>query len=294
MPAPLTYEQLITAISDRYDAMSAVFRKAAQYIVQNPNAVALQSVKVTGQQSGVPASTLVRFAQSFEYSGFHEMQKVFQSRLTTALPGLDYRLERLRRELDVAVKGPSHGVLSDLVFRDIAALHDMLQRIAESDLERAADLIQGADRVYCVGQLRSFPVAFYMTYALTYLKRSAQLLDNLGSMAREQAGLLTERSVLFAVSFPYYARETVDIVQLAKTRGARIVAITDTVLSPLSKNADVCFHIPESAANFAYSIAAPACLAQALAIAVAHRIEGLPENIAQLLPAPSGAALGMR
>ncbi|WP_215848611.1 hypothetical protein [Candidatus Pantoea bituminis] len=48
-----------------------------------------------------------------------------------------------------------------------------------------------------------------------------------------------------------------------------MIAITDSVLSPLAKNASVLFTIPEEEYSFSRSLAAPVCLVQCIALAVA-------------------------
>ena len=87
MAGPISYEQLINQITDRYEALGRRSRDIARYVVQNPNEIALNSAKGIAERVGVEASSLVRFAQGFGFSGFAEMQRIFQSRLLTAAPG---------------------------------------------------------------------------------------------------------------------------------------------------------------------------------------------------------------
>ena len=70
--------------------------------------------------------------------------------------------------------------------------------------------------------------------------------------------------------------------------GARIVAISDSSLSPLAKSAAVLFAVPEHEYTFSRSLAAPMCLAQALAVALAARLQGNPD--APRIPSAEEAA----
>ena len=76
-----------------------------------------------------------------------------------------------------------------------------------------------------------------------------------------------------AVSFRFYANEVVNVVEEAAARGIPIVAISDSTLSPLAKSARVLFAVPEHEYTFSRSLAAPMCLAQALTVALAARIQ---------------------
>jgi DNA-binding MurR/RpiR family transcriptional regulator len=79
--------------------------------------------------------------------------------------------------------------------------------------------------------------------------------------------------LLFAVSFRFYANEVVNVVEETAARGVPIVAISDSTLSPLAKNAGVLFAVPEHEYTFSRSLAAPMCLAQALMVALASRLQ---------------------
>ena len=83
---PATHEGLTRAVQARFDALSRGYQQIARYLIQNPNEVAIQSVSVVAERCGVHASSLVRFAQSFGYSGFKELQAIFHARLATAAP----------------------------------------------------------------------------------------------------------------------------------------------------------------------------------------------------------------
>jgi len=66
----------------------------------------------------------------------------------------------------------------------------------------------------------------------------------------------------------------VSIVEATGARGIPIVALTDSTLSPLAKSARVLFAVPERENSFTRSLSAPICLAQALVVAVAARVQG--------------------
>ncbi|WP_159013130.1 MurR/RpiR family transcriptional regulator, partial [Acidisoma sp. S159] len=73
-------------------------------------------------------------------------------------------------------------------------------------------------------------------------------------------------------SFRFYANEVVNVVEETAGRGVPVVAISDSTLSPLAKNARVLFAVPEHEYTFSRSLAAPMCLAQSLIVALASRL----------------------
>ncbi len=275
---PENYEELIRVIHDRYDHMSKTYQKISVYLTQNPNEVAVHSVNAIGERCGIHASSFVRFAQALGYNGFKELQTLFQKRLATAAPGFEARRKALEGELQRHEDRSEFGFLRELVVRDIASLQDMLERLNPADLTKAADLIDGAQTVYLLGQLRSAPVADLLRYILTMLGKRCVLLDSSGGMATHIARTMQKTDLLLAISFRFYATEVVNIVEEAGAAGVPIVAISDSTLSPLAKSAQVLFAVPEHDYTFSRSLAAPMCLAQALAVAVAARVQNDPDS----------------
>ncbi|MER8940265.1 MurR/RpiR family transcriptional regulator [Mesorhizobium sp. M0915] len=271
--APRDYEELIRLIHDRYDEMSKSYQKIALYLTQNPNDVAVRSVNAIGDSSGVHASSFVRFAQALGYEGFKELQTLFQKRLSTAAPGFEARIKALEGELGARTDRSEVGFMRDLVVRDIASLQDMLTQIPPEDLAKAVTLLEKADAIYLIGQLRSTPVVELLRYILTMLGKRCVLLDPGGGLATHMARMIRKTDVLFAVSFRFYANEVVNVVEEAARSEVPIIAISDSTLSPLAKNASVLFAVPEHEYTFSRSLAAPMCLAQALTVALAARLQ---------------------
>jgi len=275
--APQDYEELIRVIHERYDEMSKSYQKIALYLTQNPNDVAVHSVNAIAERCGIHASSFVRFAQALGYQGFKDLQGLFQKRLSTAAPGFEARVKALEGELGTRVDRSEYGFLRDLVVRDIASLQDMLTHIKPEDLAEAAGLLERADTIYLVGQLRSAPVVDLLRYILTMLGKRCVLLDPSGGLATHMARAMQKTDVLIAVSFRFYATEVVNVVEEAAAKGHTIIAISDSTLSPLAKSARVLFPVPEHEYTFSRSLAAPMCLAQALTVALAARLQNNAE-----------------
>ncbi|WP_127904377.1 MurR/RpiR family transcriptional regulator [Solirhodobacter olei] len=271
--APENYEDLIRLIHDRHDQMSKTYQQISVYLTQNPNEVAIRPVNTIAASCNIHASSFVRFAQSLGYTGFKDLQALFQKRLSTAAPGFDARKRALESELQLREDRSELGFLRDLVVRDIASLQDMLEKISAEDLSRAAELIEQAGTVYLIGQLRSEPVVNLMRYILTMLGKRCILLDASGGLSTHMARTIQPTDLLIAVSFRFYATEVVNITGECAARGVPIVAISDTTLSPLMKSARVLFAVPEHEYTFSRSLAAPMCLAQALMTCVAARVQ---------------------
>jgi DNA-binding MurR/RpiR family transcriptional regulator len=271
--APENYEDLIRLIHERHDDMSKTYQRIAEFLTQNPNEVAVQSVNSIAASCGIHASSFVRFAQYLGYKGFKELQVLFQIRLSTAAPGFEARKKALEGELSVREDRSELGFLKELVVRDIASLQDLLDKINGQDLAKAAQMIEAADTIYLLGQLRAEPVVNLLRYILTMLGRPCVLLDASGGLATHMARNIKKTDLILAVSFRFYANEVVNIVEEASKKGVPIISISDSTLSPLMKPSKILFAVPEHEYTFSRSLAAPMCLAQALMVSVASRVQ---------------------
>src|SRR4051812_5864357 len=278
LAAPTDYEDLIQVIHERYDSMSKGYQTIALYLTQNPNDVAVRTVNAIAERCGVHASNFVRFAQALGYSGFKDLQGLFQKRLSTAAPGFEARVKALEDELGSRQDRSEYGFLRDLVVRDVASLQALLTDIASDDLARAADLLEKADGIYLLGQLRSAPVVDLLRYILTMLGKRCVLLDPSGGLATHMARTMRATDVLVAVSFRFYATEVATVVGNVSANKIAVIAISDSTLSPIAKSAEVHFVVPEHEYTFSRSLAAPMCLVQALTIGLAARIQNDAED----------------
>lgn len=270
MTAPATAEELRAAILERYDSLSKRLQQIARYVLDEPNEMALETLAVISERCGVQPSAIVRFAKTFGYPGASQMQRLFRDGLLSGHAGLGYG-ERVRH-FNEAVARKSEGgadVLSEFVEGNTLALQNLTQTVSEADMKDAVALIDRAETVYVVGFRRSFPVASYLAYSLQQVNKRTLFIDGVAGLTKQQVQTIGPRDLLIAVSYHPYAEETVQAVDIATQRGARILSISDSLVSPIAKPAELVLHVRESEVRTFRSLAASICLAQALVIGFA-------------------------
>jgi DNA-binding MurR/RpiR family transcriptional regulator len=270
---PHHYEDTIKLITANYASFSESYKRVARFFTQNPNIIALESIHSIATEIDVNPSTVVRFAQSLGYSGFRELQSMFQTRLATVRPGFRERVSARDAEIHRIAAGGNLRFLHNMVAHDVSAIWGLLEVVTEEALESAAGLCAGAETIYVAGQLRSEPIAELVHYLMTMLQRKVILLNSASGLSLEIASNMKKGDVIIGVSFRHYAKEVVLIAEYAVTHEIPLIAITDSELSPLAKGAAVLFAIQEEEYSFSQSLAAPMSLVQALAIATAARLQ---------------------
>lgn len=270
-PPPATAEELRAAILDRYDSLSKRLQQIARYVLDEPNDMALETLAVLAERSGVQPSAIVRFAKSFGYPGASQMQRLFRDGLLSGQSALGYgeRVRRFAQEVEGRESGAGARLLGEFVEGNTLALQNLGQTIGEKEMAQAVGLIRDADIVYVTGFRRAFPVSSYLAYSLQQLGKRTMFIDGVAGLARQQVQSIGPADLLIAVSYHPYAEETVSAVETAVGRGAKVLSISDSLVSPVAKNATAVLQVRESEIRSFRSLAASICLAQALVIGFA-------------------------
>ena len=270
---PATADEFRTVLLEHYDGLSKRLKQVARYVLDEPNELALETLAVIAERCGVQPSAIVRFAQSFGFSGASQMQKLFRDGLLSANTAIGYG-ERVRRFSEsVSRTAAGEGLLSEFIEGNILALQNLNETISEKDMRAAVDLIARAAVVHIAGFRRAFPIAAYLAYSLQQHGKHEQFIDGVGGLSNPQATSIDERDLLIAVSFHPYAPETVELTEIAARNDGKILSISDSRVSPIAKPADVALQVHDSEVRNFRSLAASMCLAQAVVIGFAFEAE---------------------
>ena len=265
--APASAEELRAEIVARYESLSKRLKQIARYILDEPNDIALETLAVIAERCGVQPSAIVRFAKSFGFEGASQMQRLFRDGLLSNNAALGYS-ERVR-QLDEATSADDAepaNLLSEFVEGNSLAIQNLLQTVGGSDMQTAVDMIMAADTVHIAGFRRSFPVASYLAYSLLQAGKRAVFIDGVGGLGLQQAHAVGADDLLIAVSFHPYSEETVALVNAVRANGSPILAISDSLVSPIAKPAEHVLQVREAEVRKFRSLSASMCLAQALVI----------------------------
>ena len=289
---PRDFDRLREAFQHRYEALSPHLQRIAQYALGDPNRFALQTVAAMAREIGVQPSTLIRFGKVFGFSGFSDMQRVFRLRLIEGAPSFRDQIHEHRGKLEVAAKDDPSAILSAFVDASILALEHLKTDINGDALREAVRMIDGASSIHIIGQRRGFPVAAYLAYGLMRLEYRCHLLDSVGGMVPQQVATLSTDDLLVAVSFAEYAQPVVDVVSDAHIRKVPVLAVTDSMASPLARNSSLYFVVRDTEVHRFRPLAAPIVLAQSLIIALGYYRDARIAQTAARAGKPSKAKAG--
>ena len=269
---PRDFEALRALILDRRESLPKRIAQVAAYALDNPDEIAFGTAASIASSAGVQPSTLIRFAQHLGYDGFTSLQQVFRERLRERTTSYEERLTVVRGDAD---DGTSNRRIVDGFLAAASKSIDVMSRnLDDETLDRAIDLLNGAETIYILARRRSYPVASYIAYALGKLGVRSQLIESASGLSPEIISFATPRDAVIAISFSPYASATVEEARVLSANGVPVVAITDSAFSPLAQFARVWFEVAEADFGGFRSLAATMALAMGLTVGVAELRRG--------------------
>jgi len=251
-----------------FDDLPAQHQVAARWLLDHPDDVALLSMREQAKRVGVPPATMTRLAQRLGYNGFDELKEVYAASLRLRVGRFAGRTEKLlqRRALDGDV-----AFTSDLL-SDLAGHLKLLSRVETlSAIAKAADVVVERERLFCIGARSSFSSAHLGSYLLSLIGERTVLVDGAGAIGLDTLRGIGPDDALLAMTIAPYTRVTVEAVAFARERGASIIAITDSAVSPIARQATVTIIVPTSTPSFLQTVAPALIVVESIAALVAAR-----------------------
>jgi DNA-binding MurR/RpiR family transcriptional regulator len=217
-------EGVIKSVLDLFHGarLTPTQRRIAHCLVEHAAKAAYLSAAEVADLAGVSQPSVTRFAIALGYSGY---------------PALRRELRDLTGGGDEPV---AEGNAMQLAVRAEAVhlnrLHDQLAQL--DDVERAARLLMNSRPLPVLGLRAAAPLAGYFGYFAAKVHPDVRVLDAPLPDRLDQARAAGAQAML-AVVLPRYPRESLEVVREARRAGLAIVAITDSVVSPVAELAEV-------------------------------------------------------
>lgn len=247
------------------DGFSKGQKRIADYILNNYDKAAFMTAAKLGQTAQVSESTVVRFAAELGYPGYPAMQKALQEIIRGKLTSV----QRIQASQDQMT---GDDILAAVMQRDMDSIHTAIEQIDRGEFQRVVELLLNAQHIYILGVRSSSYLAGYLNFYFHLLFKNVIFVQNTAAgEIYEQMIHIGPGDVMVGISFPRYSNMGIHAIQLAHDRGADVVAITDSQMSPLYPLASAALLVRCEALSYVDSLAAPLSLINALILAVGQR-----------------------
>jgi DNA-binding MurR/RpiR family transcriptional regulator len=256
----------LNKIKENSAGLTAKQVEIADYIIRHYYKAAFLTAARLASEVGVSESTVIRFALSLGYKGYPELQEHLQRLIREELTST----ERLRISLDLEAK---NDIVSQMFRQEIENIQGLFNEFPREELKTAAERIAKAQRVFVTGIRAARSLAHHFAFQLGRIHEN---VVEVGSVQQETWDFIkraTPEDLLFAIAFPRYPRETVELVEFALRLNVQVMGLTDRMGSPIARKCQPILLAPVEMVTFVDLYSGPVAVLSALVAEVAFRDE---------------------
>jgi DNA-binding MurR/RpiR family transcriptional regulator len=228
-------QDVLSAVRKKYDELTHSQKRIAEAIVEDPEFVAFATVDKLSERLSVAPSTVVRFAYKLGLNGYPDLQEQVRQVVRGHIRGKASTAEGdegLAEHLDAGGHAAS-------LLHDLDNLRQTIASLEADRLDEAIGILTGARSVFVAGGYASGALAAYAALTLERIRGQAYLIENLGGRQVPALFSATSEDALLVIGFAPYSADTIQILELARERGMKLVGLTDTPISPVGQRVDV-------------------------------------------------------
>ena len=261
--APLT-----DAIVEIFDSLPSQLQDAARYLLDNPEDVALLSMREQARRAGLRPWTMVRLAKRLGFDGYEPLRSLYANAMRQGELGFAGKAgTQLAHQKEVGDRALAAEMIKSLS----AQIADLGEPQRLDALATAAERLHAARRIFCLGLRSSHPVIAHFAYVMSFLGEKAVMLDGASGTGTDAIRLATGQDILFVASVAPYTRLTVDLARRAASGGVPVIAVTDSVVSPLVSLATLSVLVPTESPSFFHAMAPAFVVGEILAALIAGK-----------------------
>lgn len=254
------YPDTIRLLVDAYPTLTPQLQKAALFMVEHPEEIGLNSMRRVARDAGVKPATITRLTKTLGFREYGALREPFRQRLRTHAPEFASKLLNAQKLGESGEK----TLFADLRAQEVSNIEHSLSDENYPIMDAAAQTLHDSHRVYVLGLRGAHAPAFLFHYAYQLFQDNSQLLDTRAGIFADQLRGIGPQDSLLVVSFPPYTQLTIDAVDYAAQAGAKIIAVTDSVVSPAASAAAHTIVTKNLSPSFYHSFTGALAVIQAL------------------------------
>jgi len=239
--------QVLEVLGEELETLTPEIRKAAAYVLENPNDVGVSSIREIADAAKVKPNTFVRMARSVGFDGYDDFREPFREEIRRGDASFPDRARWLQ---SLNSSGKLGGLYTDMVSSAISNIEETFAGISAEQLKAAAEAIWGSRQTFTLGVGVNNANARNFTYLASTGMVQFHAIPRAGSTAIDDLAWADERDVLVAMTCKPYRTEVVHSVRIAREQGVKIIGISDSPASPIVIGADHSFIVSVDTPQF--------------------------------------------
>jgi RpiR family transcriptional regulator, carbohydrate utilization regulator len=214
-------ENLLLRLRQGVSGYSPTHQKLGEFVLNDPEKVLYLTITELARESDTSEASVTRLCRTLGCKGYTEFKMAL---------AMD-----VQRKQAPSRKGDQ---TDEVVEESVLALQDTARLLDRAVLLEAAKALHQSRSVFIYGVAASAIVGDYLHYKLLRLGKPAQLFSDM-HRASMNAATLTADDLVVAISSSGSTRDLLHVVKLARKRGAKVLALSNTPRSPLASISEI-------------------------------------------------------
>lgn len=256
-------DNIIQKIYKNYDSYTNTERVIADYILNNYSYILYDTLSDLAYKIETSTTSIIRFARILGYEGYSQMRSAIRD-----YARLDDPFDARKTLFKLEDKNISE-IFESSINKDIENLQMTIDLVNKDDLADAIKLLAQSRKVFVAGYNDSFCLAYYMTLRLGQVREDVNLLQSVGGMYPKDLISAKKDDVFLAYWFPRYSLYTLNMINIARKEGTKIIVISSPNTEKIKDFADIILPSQVHGGGVKESLIAPMSLSSYMASSVA-------------------------
>lgn len=260
-------------IKENFQQLSRSQKKVAYYLLENMEEAVLVSANQIAGNSDVSEATVHRLAQELGYDSYRTMKHEIHEFVR-----MNYRSVR---NLVSTTSLKQDDWLEQHFMQEAENIVETSNNINQPEINITAEALLKASNIWIAGWRMGLTVTSYLQFILKYMLGNSFMIPQ--GEAAEYATYFKKEDVVFVCAFPRYDKQVLQIAKIAQERGAYVIGITDSTISPVEKYMNICLLAKCKSKSFLDSYTAAISVINAIVSALSYLEEDrVKSNIQQV------------
>ena len=268
---------VLERLADELTDLTPETRKAATYVLENPNDVGVSTVREIAEAAKVKPNTMVRMARQIGFEGYEDFREPFRTAIRNGTASFPDRARWLQQ---IRSSGKLGGLYADMVDSALRNIEETFANISDEHLTAAAETIWASRQTFTLGVGVNSSNAQNFTYLASTGMVQFHAIPRMGSTAVDDLARADAQDVLIAITCKPYRTEVVEAVNIAREQGVKIIGISDSPASPVVLGSEHNFIVTADTPQFfPSSVSTIALLETLLSFVIASASDEIVERV---------------
>lgn len=256
------YRSLNDRLKELIPQLPRAVQVASTYMLEHPGDIATLSMRKVARNAGVSLPNFSRLAKALGYETYGDLREVYRKQVQqNDISEYHLRAENLQKTGGDAGARDVWDKFRDSTINNLTTIFDSID---PDYFASVAKVLNDSRTIYLVGMQASASFSSYAHYIGGMAGGKFRLVRGDGGIFADPIADISSDDVMISFSLQPCARASVELAIIARERGAKVIAITDSPASPIALEADHVLLAPNQSPLFFESYVGTTVLIEAL------------------------------